>query len=173
MLSHNFEEIYQLYSDKVYGYIYLLVRQKDIAEDLTQETFIKAYRYLNQFKGESSIYTWLIKIARNTVYDFFRRKKLVSLLSFKKEPITEETPQEILLKGEEVRRLYETIMRMKTEYRDVLILRKVKELSIKETAEILDWDEVKVKNTTSRAMQSLKKLLTDKEGGLYERFSKN
>lgn len=62
-----------------------------------------------------------------------------------------------MIKGEKVTLLYEAIRRLKLSYQEVLILRKIKEFSIKETAEILNWTENKVKITTSRALAPLKK----------------
>lgn len=69
-----FEEIYSEYSDRIYGYIFLLVNDKEVAEDLTQDTFIKAYKYMNQFNGESQIFTWLVRISRNVAIDYLRKK---------------------------------------------------------------------------------------------------
>lgn len=150
-----------------------MVRKKELAEDLTQDTFIKVYRKLNLFKGESNLYTWVVQIARNTVFDYYRKNKIKEFFQFHKEEADYVTPQEILLKGEEVKRLYEAITNLKMEYKEVLILRKIKEFSIGETAEILGWNDVKVKNTTSRALAVLKKSLEEKEGDIHERLPKN
>lgn len=172
-MTDEFEDIYEMHSDKVYSYIFLLVRNRETSEDLTQETFIKAYRNIKSFRKESSIYTWLIQIARNTVFDFHKKKRLKQLFSFQKEEVNTVTPQEIVLKGEEIKLLYEGITTLKIEYQEVIILRKIKELSISETANILGWDEVKVKNTTARAMAALKKSLVEKGGYVYERRSEH
>ncbi|MGG1833286.1 sigma factor-like helix-turn-helix DNA-binding protein [Cytobacillus firmus] len=72
-----------------------------------------------------------------------------------------------MIKGEKVTLLYEAIRHLKLSYQEVLILRKIKEFSIKETAEILNWSENKVKITTSRALAALKKEL-QKRGEIHE-----
>ncbi|QQZ09317.1 RNA polymerase sigma factor [Heyndrickxia vini] len=173
MYSNDFEEIYNQYSDKVYSYLFLLVKNKELAEDLTQETFYKAYKKRNTFKSESNISTWLIKIGRNLTYDFFRRKKLLKFLPIEKyqeKSIYNETPPEILIKGEEVEMVYRAINSLKLEYQEVIILRKIKEFSIKETSTILGWSEVRVKNTTVRAIAALRKNLSEKGAAFDENF---
>lgn len=91
-MTDEFEDIYEMHSDKVYSYIFLLVRNKETSEDLTQETFIKAYRNIKSFRKESSIYTWLTQIARNTVFDFYRKKRLRQFFNFQKEEVDTVTP---------------------------------------------------------------------------------
>ena len=78
------EQLYRDHSDRVYGYIYLLVRHKESAEDLTQETFYKAFKGYASFDKQASPATWILKIARNVTYDYFRRKRVVQFFSFEK-----------------------------------------------------------------------------------------
>jgi RNA polymerase sigma-70 factor, ECF subfamily len=92
------------------------------------------------------------------------------LTTLKLQKVT--TPQKILLKGEEAKLLYESINKLKLEYQEVLILRKIKEFSIKEVSEILGWKESKVKTTTSRAMLALKKRII-KRGEFIWKFIQN
>lgn len=156
-----FEHLYLEYSDKIFSYIYLLVNDKEVAEDLTQDTFIKAYRSLDQFNGESHLFTWLFRISRNVTIDYLRKRRLFTFFSIEKFQFesNQQTPLEIVMKGERVTILYEAIRNLKLSYQEVLILRKIKEFSIKETAEILNWNENRVKITTSRAIAALKKEL--------------
>lgn len=159
--AETFEQIYKEYSDKIYGYIFLLVNDQEIAEDLTQDAFIKAYKCLDQFNGESQLFTWLFKISRNVTIDYLRKKNRFKFFSIEKYQFESEyhTPLEIIMKGEKIKNLYEAIRNLKISYQEVIILRKIKEFSIKETAEILQWNENKVKITTSRALAALKKEL--------------
>ena len=78
------EELYKEHSDRVYSYIYLLVRHRECAEDLTQETFYKAYKGLDSFNKQASTATWLLKIARNVTYDYFRRKRVMQFFAVNK-----------------------------------------------------------------------------------------
>ena len=82
------EQLYREHSDRVYSYIWMLVRHKQTAEDLTQETFYKAYKGYDNFNQQSSIPTWLLKIARILRTIIFEGKKLSSSLALKKSMTT-------------------------------------------------------------------------------------
>ena len=138
----------------------MLNRQKELAEDLTQETFYRAFKNIHSFNKQASMSTWLLKIARNATYDHFRRKRIIQFFGFGKgelEDTNAPLPEEKLVKKDEASRLYNALSTLKKDYRDVLILRKINESSIKETAYILGWTETKVKSTMARAFAALKK----------------
>ncbi|CEG22637.1 RNA polymerase sigma factor SigX [Planococcus massiliensis] len=169
-MEEEIEQLYLDHSDRVYRYIFLLIRQKENAEDLTQETFYKAFKNLKSFNHQSSVSTWLLKIARNVTYDFLRRKKMIRFFSMDNEedhasslPVLEE----MVAQKEQTSELYRAMKTLKKDYQEVLLLRKINECSIKETAYILGWTEAKVKTKTSRALESLKKELIGKDGGLH------
>lgn len=154
------EQLYKEHSDRIYSYVFFLVRQKECAEDLTQETFYKAYKNLNSFNQQASAITWLLKIARNVTYDYFRRKKLIQFFSFDKEhdiEINELSLEFQYEQKEQLARMYESLYKLKIDYQEVLLLRKIHEYSIQETAYILGWTEAKVKMKMSRALVALKK----------------
>ncbi|MFD1639597.1 RNA polymerase sigma factor [Evansella tamaricis] len=156
----HLEELYENYSDAIYRFILLQIRDTQQAEDLTQEVFIRAYKGLEQFEGRSSYKTWLYTIARNTTHDYYRKKRPISFLPafFQNQPeVTAMSPEELMEMGEGVKELYEALSKLKPSYREVIVLRQIKEFSIKETAEILGWSEAKVKSTTHRAFATLKK----------------
>ena len=71
-----YDELIKLYKDAVYSIIYRMVHNKQEAEDLSQEAFIKAYNSINSFNEDYSFSTWLFKIATNNCIDFFRKRKL-------------------------------------------------------------------------------------------------
>lgn len=163
-------EIYHLYSDQVYRYIFLLVGDVQHAEDLTQETFIRALKSIDRFLGNASDKTWLFAIARNITIDFHRKRKVLVLLSDwikDRVPSKDSLPEDIVNLGEETEQVYTALKKLKRPYQDVIILRKLKEFSIIETAQVLNWSEGKVKSTQLRALEALKKELL-KEGYVYE-----
>ncbi|WP_102274044.1 RNA polymerase sigma factor [Cytobacillus massiliigabonensis] len=162
--ADTFEQLYKEYSDKIFSYIYLLVNDKEDAEDLTQDTFIKVYRNLDKLYGKSNLFPWLFSISRNVTLDYFGKKSLLTTFSLDKYQFesNQQTPLELIMKGERMNILYEAIHNLHLSYQKVLILRKIKELSIKETAEILNWNENRVKITTSRAIAALKRELMKK-----------
>lgn len=162
-------EWYSQYSHSIYSYILLMTQEQELAEDLTQETFVKAYKFYNSFKGDSSSKTWLFSIARNTTVDYVRKRKPVSYLKelFNLKTDKHPLPDEVVEIKETSRELYDALSQLKKSYRDVIILRKLKEFSTKETAKILQCSESKVKTTLSRAIPALEKQLL-KEGYLHE-----
>lgn len=170
-MEQSDESVYLEHSDRIYRYIFLQVRQKELAEDLTQETFYRAFKNRHTFKEQASLSTWLLKIARNATYDYFRRKRIIQFLSFGKEEIADtggSSPEDELVKKEGTERLYNALAKMKKDYRDVLLLSKINGSSIKETAYILGWTETKVKSTMARAFAALKKEMVEREGRLDE-----
>ncbi|AQQ53268.1 RNA polymerase sigma factor [Planococcus lenghuensis] len=159
-MEEEIEQLYREHSDAVYRYLFLLVRNKETAEDLTQDAFFKAFKRLSSYRGEASEATWLMRIARNVTYDHFRRKRIIRFFSFEEDRHdTEdlETPEFSALRKEEAEELYAAISTLKQDYKDVIILRKVQEYSIKDTAFILGWTEAKVKTKQTRALDALKR----------------
>ncbi|MDG5788835.1 RNA polymerase sigma factor [Evansella sp. AB-P1] len=159
------------YSDDIYHFLIYRMGYVDV-EDVVQEVFIRAIKGLDSFQGDSHPKTWLFTIARNTAVDEIRkrsRNKWKSYLTFdaKQEPIVEETPEKIIESSEENKELYLAIQSLKTNYREVVILRGIKDLSVKETSLILNWSENKVRSTFHRAKKVLQKELQTELGGIY------
>lgn len=132
-----------------------LVQHKQVAEDLTQEVFIRFVRMGDIHRTPVEIQAWLRKTARNIAFDYLRRKRLIEFIPL--ISIQERVEEHPFFGMGEVRELYIALGKLKPSYREVIIWRKIEELSIKETAEILSWSEEKVKNTLKRAMQALRK----------------
>lgn len=147
----------------------MLSGDHELAKDLTQDTFIKAYENINNFQGITSDRNWLYRIARNITIDFMRKKKPLQFMieAFAAIPSKEPCPERITQLGEAEEQLYRSLKKLKRSYQEVIILRKIKELSIQETAEVLEWNESKVKNTLSRGLTALKQEMV-KEGYEHE-----
>lgn len=163
MEDKTLEDLFHEYSSLIYRFILLMVSNREEAEDLTQEVFIRVHKALPQFKGESSYKTWLYTIARNLVYDHCRKKRTINLLKeLARFERTEPIPEEILELKEQSQSLYQALLALKLSYREIIILRKIKGYQINETAEILGWTESKVKTTLHRALNALKNELIKK-----------
>ncbi|MCA1057523.1 RNA polymerase sigma factor [Rossellomorea aquimaris] len=150
------------YGESILTYILLMVRDYQQAEDLTQETFLKAYRRKQQFKQQSSVKTWLFSIAHNVTIDHFRKKHPLKhyLGLTMEEKDGKPLPEQIIEMNEESEELYKALQQLKPSYRQVILLRKLKEFSTAETAQVLNWSESKVKMTLRRALIELKTVLT-------------
>lgn len=138
-----------------------MVKDYQQAEDLTHDTFVKAYLYYDSFKQHSSEKTWLFSIAHNLTVDFLRKRK--PSLTFKEiflfQRDNTRLPEELIQIKEESYELYKALGELKDTYRKVIVLRKIKGFSIEDTAKILNWSESKVKSTLFRAIPALKKQL--------------
>jgi RNA polymerase sigma-70 factor (ECF subfamily) len=169
-----FEELYQKYHQDVYQFLFYMVRNKEHAEDLVQEVYIRVLKSYNRFEGRSSEKTWLFSIARNVAIDFFRKQKgwkqrLLEKFDMATLQVKDESPipEEITVQREEIKWMYECLEHCTLDQRAVIIMRFIYDLSISETAESLGWTESKVKTTQHRSLKVLKQqmeLLYGKEG---------
>ena len=161
-----FEEWYEQNVDSIYKYIVLMVKDSSLAEDLTQETFLKAYLKQNQFKGDSEIKTWLYRIAYSTTMNHFRKKHPIpTLFNF---VIPTKNTETIYMEQEGLNELFLAISKLKLTYQQVIILNKIQQFSIKETASILRCSEGKVKMQLSRGLKALQKIYAESGDYLYE-----
>ncbi|MHA6252957.1 RNA polymerase sigma factor [Oceanobacillus sp. CAU 1775] len=170
LIKQQINDWYHMHSNDIYNYIVFLMKDHEQAKDILQDTYIRAYKKFDSFQGENPK-AWLFTIARNITMDYFRKKKPITYL-LESIPIlqaTEQTPEQVTLLNESEQQLYRALNKLKRQQRDVIILRKIKEFSIKETASILHWSESKVKVQLHRAMIALKKEL-EKEEDIHEAF---
>jgi RNA polymerase sigma-70 factor, ECF subfamily len=160
MSNTRISEWFYQYSNDIYQFLIYYLGSSDV-EDLVQEVFIRAIKNMDSFEGKSSPKTWLISIARHVGIDEIRRKHRVKLKNFlfmQSEQLREPyTPEQFLDSNETNKDLYTAIQQLKKSYRDVIILRGIKEFSIEETAEIINWKEEKVRLTFHRAIKALQK----------------
>ncbi|MFS1519495.1 RNA polymerase sigma factor [Bacillus sp. SCS-151] len=165
--------LYDVYSNRVLKFIYMITNDYHKAEDLTHDTFLKVSNSLHKINNKEKIETWIFQVAHNTTIDYIRRNKFNILehlkLHVREKEVTPST-ESIMIINENFKELYNALRKLKPTYREVIVLRKIEELSIKETGEILGWSDSKVKSTLSRALKALHKELT--EGGfVYEKLS--
>ncbi|MFA1822105.1 RNA polymerase sigma factor [Virgibacillus oceani] len=164
---------YDQYSVPIYKYILKMINDTYQAEDLTQDTFIRAYKYLAN-KEIDYPKTFLYRIAHNIAIDYIRKQAPIQLVKniFPDKKDTQISIETIVEGREEVKNMYKTLSGLKSSYRQVIILRKIEGFSIQETAQILDWSESKVKSTLFRAIRTLEDRL-NKGGVMHERPGEN
>lgn len=156
------------YYDRLFYLALARVSSPDLAEDLVQETLIKAARAHTSFKGDSSLYTWLVSILINLCRDHFRKNARSAVFSDIQDvevgDVREKTEKKIERK-EVVDRLMNMIDELDEKYRDVVILRYFQEMTYREIAESLNLAEGTVKSRLSQARMILHKRL---EGAGYK-----
>ncbi|WP_223701805.1 RNA polymerase sigma factor [Sutcliffiella deserti] len=164
-------DVYQPYNQDVYQFCLYFTNNIEEAKDLTQETFIKALHSIGSFQGKSSIRTWIISIARNTTIDYHRKKKFQRLLPtlWAREQVrNDRTPADYADTNADWEVLQNALSCLKKDYRQVVILRALKDFSVRETAEILGWTESKVRVTYHRALKKMKDSIGhDTEGVMF------
>jgi RNA polymerase sigma-70 factor (ECF subfamily) len=169
----EFARLVDAYSPQVYRMALKMLNDTQDAEDVLQETFIKAFKHLRKFEGRSSLSTWLYRIAANEALMLIRRRHPNEISVDEETPNGEEEqeprqivdwcclPEEELLSTETRRRLDEAIQRLSPPLRAVFILRDVEGLSIKDTVEALNLSENVVKTRLLRARLRLRELLSE------------
>ncbi|MBU8879155.1 RNA polymerase sigma factor SigX [Bacillus sp. FJAT-29790] len=169
-----FDELYRKYHHDVFQFLFYMVKNKELAEDLVQEVYIRVLKSYERFEGKSSEKTWLFSIARNVAIDSFRKQKgwkqrILEKFDWSTQQVKDESPipEEIAMQKEEIQLIYQCLDQCTVDQRMVIVMRYIHELSITETAEALAWTESKVKTTQHRALKVLKKHMEEimgKEG---------
>lgn len=161
-----FHRLYDAYHQDVFQFLFYLVKNRLLAEDLSHEVYVRVLRSYDQFSGKSSEKTWLFAIAKNVAIDHFRRqavrqKHSLDYFDWETEQLhsTAPTPEEDVVRNEEFKQVEEALENCTGDQKMVIILRFFQELSISETAQILEWTEAKVKTTQYRAIKVLRERL--------------
>jgi RNA polymerase sigma-70 factor, ECF subfamily len=167
-----FAELVKQYDRRVFRMAKQITQNDEDAEDVLQETFLKAYSHLDDFQGNSRFYTWLVRIAVNEALMKLRKRRSDRTVPLD-EPIDtgedelvreiavwDENPEERYSREELGQILDEAVQSLKPAYRTVFVLRDIEELSIDETAEALDLSISAVKSRLLRARLQLREKLT-------------
>ena len=170
--THLFHELIRPYERRVYVMALSFLKNDADAEDAAQEAFLKAFRNLSSFRGDSKFGTWLISITLNEARSRLRQQKASKLDSIDVDPTDEdvtispavlrdwrEIPSEVLERAEVRHMLKAAVDSLSPTYREIFLLRDVEELSIAETAELLQITTVLVKVRLHRARIMLQKQL--------------
>ena len=156
-----FGALYDHYQPQIYRFLFLKVAGREEAEDLTHQVFLNVWLGIPRYKHRGFPFSsWLYQIARNQVVDHYRaHREAVSLEGIDPEAFADRFSEEDLDKNLEVERAIGTIRSLKQEYQDVLILRFVEDLSVKEVASTMDKSEGAIKLLQHRALKILREKL--------------
>jgi RNA polymerase sigma-70 factor (ECF subfamily) len=165
-----YELIVIKYQRRIQRLIGRMVRDVDLVEDIAQETFIRAYRALHQFRGDSQFYTWLYRIAVNTAKKFLlelKRDPTVSENAFKSddesdetswagnEPTTDETPESVLAAKEIASAVNVALEALPDDLRQALTLREIEGLSYEDISELMNCPIGTVRSRIFRAREAI------------------
>ncbi|MGP4073562.1 sigma-70 family RNA polymerase sigma factor [Piscibacillus sp. B03] len=173
-MRHNqLEILYERYAKALYFYLLKMCGSEQLAEDLTQETFVRATIHLNEYEGEEAR-AWLFKVARNAYLDEWRkqkRRKIVPLVSFftaKEEMISPYgIPEESVISDETNQQVHDLIGYLPEQYRTLIYLREFEEFTYKEIVDTLQLSEEQVKVSLYRARKRLASL-AKRKGWTYD-----
>jgi RNA polymerase sigma-70 factor (ECF subfamily) len=162
-----FEELVLKYRDRIYNLCRHMLGNTHDAEDAAQDTFIKAYHNLDNFRPVASFYTWLYRIAVNTCLDYKKKPFFKSLFKkadngeeFIDEPASDRPSPEKLYESKQIgRALHCSIGKLPSKLRTTIVLKEIEGLSYEEIADILEVSIGTVKSRISRAREELKQHL--------------
>lgn len=158
--QNDLEVLFIKYNRLIYSYVYLFFYSKEVAEDLTQETFIRAWKYKHSYNAEkASIKTWLISIARSLCFDYSKKNKYTFELPEEPADNTslEKTVTDSLLKEY----IYSRLTLLSELDKDLLILRFYNELSIEEISVLINKTYDATKVALNRAFTKLKEIINN------------
>ena len=170
----SFEELVRRYQQKIYGLCYHLTSNHEDATDLAQDAFVKAWKALKSFKGDSSFYTWIYRIAYNSVLNHLKQRRHrtphLSLddLDFNAEHspdlvelISEKTPRREAGLMELQKKLNEAMLKLSPEHRAVVTMHDIQGLPHDEIAQVMQCNPGTVRSRLFYARQQLQAWLSD------------
>ncbi|MBG9838877.1 RNA polymerase factor sigma C [Bacillus anthracis] len=159
------DEIMNKYGQEVLQLVYSYVNNKEVAEDLTQDIFVKCYKSLHTYKGNSNLKTWLWRIAINHCKDhlksWYNKKVIVTDDDFTYMEGQKESVEQTVIQNAEDRELASAVMNLPIKYREVIYLFYYEELSIKEIATVIEVKENTIKTRLKKAKELLKEGLEE------------
>lgn len=141
-------ELFEEHELRVFTYLVRMVNDRETAADLTQETFLRALRVAHKFRGDSSVSTWLLGIARRVFLEWLRKKRLPAVEFPGTEPRDPSSGHSVDLER--------TLAKIDAEHREVLVLRFVLDLSGEDVARILGLSHDAVRQRTTRAKRAFR-----------------
>jgi RNA polymerase sigma-70 factor (ECF subfamily) len=171
-LEQKFITVYETHVDEIYQFIYLRTGlRKDIAEDLTQEIFLEVYRGLSGFRGLCSQRTWIFRIARNKLNDFYRKQyqqklEFIDIDTSEAEELynLEQDILEDIVEAFERDKVHRTLELLPQQYQLALVLKYIDEKSVKEIAVMIGKSPKAAESILQRAKHSFIKSYRKLEG---------
>ena len=160
----NFEDMYQRFFKDVYLFVFSLSKDRQIAEDITQETFFKALKEIKHFRGDCSVKSWLCQIAKNLYISHMRKKTVVFLVDMDVVPnqAADTNIEREYIQKEETLSIYKVLHLLDEPYKEIFLLRTLGDLSFKEIADVFHKTESWARVTYHRARLKIQESLEQK-----------
>ena len=155
----EFEEIYSEYFKDVYRYVLCLSKNESIAEDITQETFFKALKNIDGFKGNCKMSVWLCQIAKNSYFSYLKKKQNNFESVEDIADVSDSGFEQILVDDESVFEIHKILHNLEEPYKEVFTLRFFGDLSFSKIAELFGKTESWARVTYHRERIKLKERL--------------
>ena len=175
-----YEELIHLYQQPVYNLVYRLLPDPGDASDVVQEVFLKIFRNISNFRAQSSLKTWVYRIALNEAQNRRRwfgrhRRHEVDLdreddhARSLQDSLSDggSSPFDLMIGTETQERIEEALQKISPNFKDVVVLRDIEEMSYEQIAEILNLNMGTVKSRILRGREALRKQLVAEESGVY------
>ncbi|MEK3984458.1 RNA polymerase sigma factor [Paenibacillus sp. FSL K6-3166] len=158
-------EMMEAYGSDVWNYAFFLTRSREQANDISQEVFLKAYKNVGKYRGQSSMKTWLLTITRNTAFSWSKNSFWRRFIPFGDQPVTVNAPsaEREALSNQYANRIWEIIMTLPDKNREVLVLDIQYGLSIGEMSDLLNVPQGTVKSRLARAREKVKQAIQKEE----------
>jgi RNA polymerase sigma-70 factor (ECF subfamily) len=171
--AQDFDDVVASHRAQIFRFLLASTRDVDLAETLTQDCFLKAHRNWSSFRGESSVLTWLMRIAINLQKDNWRNRRLQFWRQTRTNavdldeasewlPNGERSAEQRILAKEQVAHVWRAVQNLSERQRTVFLLRYVEELDLKEIADVTGMVDGTVKAHLSRALTRVRKELGEK-----------
>ena len=166
----DIEKLYREYFTPVYRYTLSLVHDPNMAEEITQETFFRALKKINDYRGEASLKVWLCQIARNLSFDTLKRQSKTTALTkhdddesddYELPAGSESDPEEQLLRKQTAMKIHSILHDLKEPYKEVFQLRTFGDLSFAEIGELFGKSESWARVTYYRSRMMIKEELDE------------
>lgn len=160
----KFEDMYQRFFKDVYLFVFSISKDRQIAEDITQETFFKALKEIKNFRGDCSVKSWLCQIAKNLYISQTRKKSMISLEDMDAVPnqISATNIEQEYIQKEDKLSVYKVLHFLEEPYKEIFLLRTLGDLSFKEIADVFHKTESWARVTYHRARLKIQEALEQK-----------
>ena len=167
----SFAILVESYQHMLFTLCVNMLKDRERAEELTQDSFLKAFRNIHSYRGESKFSTWIYKIAYHSCLTEMRKNKIIKLEVAERDSREERDAQHMMEEAERKDQVRKAMEGMKEEDRIVLQLFYLQEQSVKEIVEITGWTESKVKVKLHRSKARLKNIIEEDYPELYHKIS--